>query len=179
MINVTSSSRITITWTLPVTSSDFIQHTEVKLYWKHGHSIWSHYHLVYNRVVNYPDTSLSITSVLMTSCDMYTVKLRCKYHKVGWSQYQEEKFWATGMLHLILSCSWSIWAVNMPVSVNMFTICSHRDRISSSMMSKYVGTVFFTNDIKSSQWCCGLFHIHIYKLNNNRFGYKGIGKTWK
>jgi hypothetical protein len=54
---------------------------------------------VYNRVVNYPDTSLIIMSVQLTSCDMHTLKLRCKYNKVGWSQYQEETFWATGMLH--------------------------------------------------------------------------------
>ena len=39
----------------------------------------------------------------------------------------------------------------MPVSVYMFAICSHRGRISSSMTSQYVGTVFPTNDIKSSQ----------------------------
>ena len=92
MINVTSSSGTAITWTLPVTSSDFIHQTEVKLY--DGNN-----DLVYNRVVNYPDTSLIITSVQLTSCDMYTLKLRCKYNKVGWSQYQDEKFWATGMLH--------------------------------------------------------------------------------
>ena len=108
MINVTSS--IAIAWSLPVTSSDFIQQTEVRLYKRNNYPI-------YNKAVNYPDKSLSITSLPMTSCDMYTVKLRCKYHKVGWSQYHEEKFWATGMLHLILSCSWSICAVNMPVSV--------------------------------------------------------------
>jgi len=173
MINMTSSSSIAIAWSLPVTSSDSIQETEVQLY--NGNN-----HLVYNRVVYHLDTSLIIiTSRPMTSCDLYTVQLRCKYYKVGWSQYQEEKFWGTGMLCLILSCSWSIWAVNMPVSVYMFALCSHRDRSSSSMTSQYVGTVFFTNDNKSSQWCCGLFHINIYKLNNNRFGYKGIGKTWK
>jgi len=101
MINVTSSSRITIMWTLPVTSSDFIQQTEVKLY--DGNN-----DLVYNRVVNYPDTSLIIMSVQLTSCDMYTLKLRCKYNKVGWSQYQEEKFWATGMLYLMVYCGWYI-----------------------------------------------------------------------
>jgi hypothetical protein len=92
MINVTSSHCIAITWTLPVTSSDFILQTEVRLY--DGNN-----DLVYNRVVNYRDTSLIITLVQMTSCDMYALKLRCKYSKVGWSQYQEEKFWATGMLH--------------------------------------------------------------------------------
>ena len=113
MINVTSSRVIAITWTLPVTSSDFITQTEVKLY--DGNN-----DLVYNRVVNYPDTSLIITSVQMTSCDMYALKLRCKYNKVGWSQYQEEKFWATGMLHLILSCSWAICAVNMPFGVCIY-----------------------------------------------------------
>jgi hypothetical protein len=144
MISVTSSSSISITWTLPVTSSDVIQQTEVRLYHRDKH-------LLYNRDVNSPDTSLIIRSVRMTSCYMYTLKLRCKYHKAGWTQYQEEKFWATGMLHLIWSCSWSIWAMNMSVSVYMFAICSHRGRISSSMMSQYVGTVFPTNDFKSSQ----------------------------
>jgi len=116
VINVTSNSSIAIAWSL--TSSDFIQQTEVILY--HGNN-----YPVYNNVVNHPDTSLSITSVPMTSCEMYTVKLRCKYHKVGWLQCQEETFWATGMLHLILSCSWSICAVNMPVSVYMFALTSH------------------------------------------------------
>ena len=101
MINVTSSSSISITWTLPVTSSDVIQQTEVRLYLRDND-------MVYKRVVNSPDTSLIIRSVRMTSCDMYTLKLRCKYHKAGWTQYQEEKFWGTGMLHLILSCSWCI-----------------------------------------------------------------------
>jgi hypothetical protein len=89
---VTSNRSIAIKWTLPVTSSDFILQTEVRLY--DGNN-----DLVYNRVVNYPDTSLIITLVQMTSCDMYALKLQCKYSKVGWSQYQKEKFWATGMLH--------------------------------------------------------------------------------
>ena len=102
MINVTSSSSISITWTLPVTSSDVIQQTEVRLYNNR------YKYLMLKKVVNSPNTSLIIRSVPMTSCDMYTLKLRCKYHKVGWSQYQEEKFWGTGMLHLILSCSWCI-----------------------------------------------------------------------
>jgi hypothetical protein len=95
MINVISSSSISITWTLPVTSSDVIQQTEVRVY--HNR----HKYLMLKKVVNSPDTSLIIRSVRMTSCDMYTLKLRCKYHKAGWTQYQEEKFWATGMLHLI------------------------------------------------------------------------------
>jgi hypothetical protein len=101
MINVTSSGNISITWTLPVTSSDVIQQTEVRLYHRDTY-------MVYKRVVNSHNTSLIIRSHIMMSCNMYTLKLRCKYEKVGWSQYQEEKFWATGMLHLILSCSWSI-----------------------------------------------------------------------
>jgi hypothetical protein len=50
------SRRIAIKWTLPVTSSDFMLQTEVKLF--DGNN-----DLVYNRVVNYPDTSLIITLV--------------------------------------------------------------------------------------------------------------------
>jgi hypothetical protein len=101
VINVTSSHSIAISWKLHVTSSDVIQQTEVILYDGNNY--------MYSKVVYDLDTSLSIsTSRVMTPCGLYTVKLRCKYSKVGWSQYHEEKFWATGMLHLILSCSWSI-----------------------------------------------------------------------
>ena len=92
MINVTSSHSIAISWKLHVTSSDVIQQTEVILYDGNNY--------MYSKVVYDLDTSLSIsTSRVMTPCGLYTVKLRCKYSKVGWSQYQEEKFWATGMLH--------------------------------------------------------------------------------
>jgi hypothetical protein len=45
--SVTSSRSIAIKWTLPVTSSDFILQTEVRLY--DGTN-----DLVFNRVVNYP-----------------------------------------------------------------------------------------------------------------------------
>jgi hypothetical protein len=95
VINVTSSHSIVISWKLPVTSSDVIQQTEVILYDGNNY--------MYSKVVYDLDTSLSIsTSRVMTPCGLNTVKLRCKYSKVGWSQYHEEKCWATGMLLLSL-----------------------------------------------------------------------------
>jgi hypothetical protein len=60
-----------ITWTLPVTSSDVIQQTDVILYLRDND-------MVYKEVVYSPHTSLIIGLERMTSCAMYTTYMNMK-----------------------------------------------------------------------------------------------------